>query len=327
MAKFFTSAVAGFALLAMSLLAASGRRVRLLPKFTAGEALRYQIETRTTTAGTTTAPIANPEGASKLRQAASLIVRLDVLDVQPSTDRAMGRVRLRATYEKSTAKSESDAYDLEAQALEDQYNRLEGRSLEFTIEPDGKLSDIKGIEDVLANPSTAGAARSWMSGLSSGAGFPKDGIVVGQKWTNEQPLEGTPLAGLIWRTEATYLRDELCRQAGAVSATDAPRKASEEICAVILTRFEILHRGSRDDETPDDYRHNGLRTKGTWTGAGESIDSISLSNGLLSSSTQTSSQEMDFEITSALSGSKLRYAGRVESESAITRLPPAPAQP
>jgi hypothetical protein len=44
---------------------------------------------------------------------------------------------------------------------------------------------------------------------------------------------------------------------------------------------------------------------------------------MLLRSTQTSTQKMDFEITSALSGSKVHYAGQVESQSEITLVPNA----
>src|ERR1700678_2462802 len=112
-----------------------------------------------------------------------------------------------------------------------------------------------------------------MSGLSPGALFPKEGIVVGQKWNNEQPLENTPLAGLIRRTESAYLRDETVPTPNAAGATPTapptndldPAKpnadASNTACAVIVTKFEILRRGSvHGDTTPPDYIHNGLRT-------------------------------------------------------------------
>jgi hypothetical protein len=161
-----------------------------------------------------------------------------------------------------------------------------------------------------------------MTGLSSGAGFPKGGIALGQKWSNEQPLLGTPLAGLIWRTDATYLRNEPCRAALHPQAA-ASLGTAQELCAVILTRFYILHRGSRDDLTPEDYRHNSLRTSGTWTGKGESLDSISLATGLVVSSTQTSTQDINLDITSTRSGSRMLYKGQVETQTEIRLLPSA----
>ena len=76
-----------------------------------------------------------------------------------------------------------------------------------------------------------------------------------------------------------------------------------DTCAVILTHYEITRRGSaRSDATPDDYRRNGLRTSGSWTGSGESLDSISLSAGLLVNSTQTGTQEMAYDIVSSACG-------------------------
>jgi hypothetical protein len=348
--KGFTLSAMIFAALALPLVGASGKRVRFAPRFKAGETLRYQIETRTTTTGKATEPIENPEGSSQLKQTANLVVRLDVLEVEQaaagntpagsmpaSAGRAAGataaaaaavRIHMRATYEKSSAKTESDAYDPTALSLEEQYNRLEGRSMEFTVEPDGKLTDIKGMDELLANPSAAGTARSWMSGIASSSGFPKEGITPGQKWSSEKPFEDVPLAGLIWRTESTYLRDEPCGAMGDSEAAAAPAPGSsrqQDMCSVILTRFEILRRGPKDEQTPEDYRKNGLRTSGTWTGAGQSLDSISLSTSLLVSSTQTSTQEMNLDILSPSAGSKIHYAGRVESESQVTLLPQAPA--
>jgi hypothetical protein len=339
-----------FAALALPLVRAPGKRVRFAPRFAAGQTLRYQIESRTTTTGKATEPIENPEGSSQLKQTTNLVVRLDVLEVEPvgsgtaaarstsaNTARAAGaatavaatadRIHMRATYEKSSAKTESDAYDPTALSLEEQYNRLEGRSMEFTVEPDGKLSDIKGMDELLANPSAAGTARSWMSGIASSSGFPKEGIIPGQKWSSEKPFEDVPLAGLIWRTESTYLRDEPCSglgDGGAAAAAGEGPSHTRDMCSVILTRFEILRRGPKDEQTPEDYRKNGLRTSGTWTGAGQSLDSISLATSLLVSSTQTSTQEMNLDILSPSAGSKIHYAGRVESESQITMLPQAP---
>lgn len=331
--------VAAVSLALFALAAASDRRIRLLPKFTPGEALRYQIHTRMTTSGATSTPIDNPEGASLLKQSADMIIRIEILDSQPAAPgAAMGRSHLRATYEKSDATLESDAYDPATAAVADQYARLRGRSIEFIMEPDGKLSSVAGLEDILSNPSTTQSVRSWMTGLSSGAGFPQDGIAIGQKWSNEQPLTGTPLDGLVWRTEATYLRNEPCRTAATTSAdigaaAAPPQSASvapladDESCAVILTRFEIVHHGSKDDSTPEDYRRNSLRTSGTWTGTGQSLDSISLTSGLLISSTQTSTQDINFEVTSVRSGSRMTYKGHVESQTEIRLLPQTPAPP
>ena len=319
-----------FAAISISLGAApAANRIHLTPKFVSGETLRYQIDTNTVTTGKATSPIADPEAASKFNQSANLIVRLEVLDVKPDPDGSAARVRLRATYEKSSATSESDSYDSGAAALQEQYDKLQGRSLQFTIEPDGKVTSVTGFDDVLTNPSAASSMQAWMDGLSSSAKFPKEGIEVGQKWTNDRPLENTPLAGLTFHTESTYLRDEPCPGPSVAVAPAANAAASSvapdavgSTCATILTKFEIFRHGSaHGDATPDSYLHNGLRTSGTWTGAGESLDSVSLSNGMVVRSTQTGKQDMDFSITSAASGSKMHYSGHVDSRSEIALLP------
>jgi hypothetical protein len=328
---------------------AGSQRIHLTPNFTMGESFRYHIESFTATTGTTTTPIANPEAASQLKQTADLEVRLDVVGVQPAANGTPGAARLRATYDKASAATETDAYDPAAAALDTQYNNLQGRSVEFTIEADGKISHIAGLDEAVSNPSAAAAVRAWINGFSPSANLPAEGIAIGQKWSAERPLENTPLANLLWRTSSSYLRDEACQlptpatasaqipavrgptlatAATATASSAAPEKSPGPGCAVILTSFDILRHGSANaDATPEDYRHNGLRTSGTWTGKGQSLDTISLQTGMLLRSTQSSTQKMDFEIVSALSGSKMHYAGQVETQSEITLIPNASAAP
>ena len=315
--------------------APAAERIHLAPRFVAGEVLRYQIETHTSTTGKATTPIVDPEAATKFSQTATLIVRLDVLDVKPDPDGSTARVRLRATYEKSDAILESDAYDPGAAALQEQYDKLQGRAFQFTIEQDGKVSDVSGIDDVLANPAASGAVQSWMEGVASTAKFPKEGIAIAQKWTNDRPLDNrrSPAShlGPSQRTSATSRA--LPRRHATTSerrhgraASPVPSDAAAAVCAVILTKFRIFRPGGDDsDATPDGYLHNGLRTAGTWAGSGESLDDISLANGMLVRSTQTGHQDMDFEIASAASGSKVHYSGHVDSQSEIVLLPNSPA--
>jgi hypothetical protein len=318
--------LATFAVLIMFAVSPSANpseRIHLIPKFTSGQTFRYQIETRTTTTSNTTTPIVNPEAASQLKQISDLQLRLDVLDAQSGPNGTLGAVRLRVTYEKTGATTESDAYDPAADAIENQYNRLQGRSMEFTIEPTGEVSKITGLDDVFSNPAAAATVHAWINGLSASAKLPREGIAIGQKWGNERPVENAPLAGLISRTESTYLRDEPCQSADKSASSGQPTPKDASLCAIVMARFEILRHGSTNpDATPDDYRHNGLRTSGTWTGNGESLDAISLQTGMITRSTQTSTQNMDFQIASALSGSKVHYVGHVESQSEITLLPP-----
>jgi hypothetical protein len=308
------------ALILILTFSAAADRVNLAPRVSAGETFRYRIESHTTTSGKTTTPIANPEGGSQSSQAVHLLVRLDALDVSPT-----GQVRVRATCEKSSAEAESDALDLQASTLADQYNRMEGHSFEFSIHPDGKFVEIRDPATSPAAPSTNQPVLSWLQGITSGSAFPAKGVAIGQKWKSDRPLEGALLYGLTWSAESTYLRNEPCGVSTAATASGNPPPANPSGCAVILTRFEILRRGSAHaDATPEEYRRNGLRTSGTWTGSGESLDSISLATGLVVSSTRTSTQIMDYEITSASAGTSIYHSGKVETQSEITLVPDQP---
>jgi hypothetical protein len=297
------------------LAATAAERAHLSPKFAPGQSFRYGIESRTTASGITTTPIANPEGGSKSAQALHLIIRLDVLDVLPS-----GSARLRATYERSSADTETDALDLKASKLADQFAGLEGHSFEFSLGPGGKL---EAIADSSASSSSQPGA-SWLESIFPDSTLPQNGVAIGQKWKSDIPVESAVLSGLAWRTDSTYLHNEPCSTAAPQRVPDTSA-ADQAGCASILTRFEIVRLGSTGvDATPEDYRRNGLRTSGTWTGSGERLEAISLTNGLLISSTQTSTQNMDYRVTSSGTGSSLHQVGKSQTQTEITLLPNQP---
>lgn len=314
---------------------AGGQPLHLIAKFTPGDEFQYRINLMTSSTGKTTTPIANPEGGSKFRQTVSLLVRVDVLPSSVSSQsnpRAestgqrrsivkseMTPVRLRVTYESSHAVSESDAPIASGSSPDKQYDRLKGHSFEFTIAPGGELTDFRGLEGIFLNASGAGPVLSWVKGLSTASEFPRQGIVIGQKWSSDIPLKGLPLSGLAWRETSTYVRNEPCDFSGTTATLRNPPTAHRSECAVILTRFEIHRHGPGSSETtPPSYLRNGLRTSGTWTGSGDSLDLISLTTGLLITSTRTSTQQMDYEITSASTGSQIHRVGKVRVQSEIT---------
>lgn len=314
----------------LALTAIADQRVHLTPNLISGEVLRYQIDSRTTTTGAVTTPLANPEGGSRSDQAIHLVVKLDVLGASAASASAPGGIDLRATFQKSSASSEGDALDPSTPSLADRYARMEGRSIEFTLTPDGQLTGFTGLKEIFPDTSAAQPIISWLSALSPDAGMPQNGVRIGEKWKSEHPLEGQPLSDLLWRTESTYLRNEPCDSAaGAPSRSNRPASSASD-CAVILTHFDISRQGSaHSDATPEDYRRNGLRTSGTWLGSGEALESVSLATGLLISSTQTSKQDADYEVVSVATGSRIHEQGHVESQSEITLVtaPQTPVKP
>lgn len=299
--------------------------IRPVPRFVPGTTLRYSIETRTSSTQNTATPVVNSQGASKYKQLTSLLVRLEVLPAGPAPHDA-SEIRLRATFEQAHADSDTDAYAPEAITLDDAIEKLEGQSFEFALDSSRNLTEVTGLDKIASNRDVASRVLSWMHVLSSPIDLPVDGIEVGRKWTAERPLTNVPLTGVLWRNESSYLRDEVC---GASSpAKNRPAHAADAgNCAILLTHFEILRHGSEhSDATPQEYVRNGLRTSGKWTGSGESLDSIALASGFLVSSTQTATQDMDYQIASASSGSRIHHVGQMKTQTEITLLPAATAR-
>ncbi len=304
---------------ALVLTASASSGIRLTPKYVPGQAFRYRVESRTATAGTITTPILNPEGATVSQVSVHLEIRLDVLD-RPSGGNP-ATARLRATYEKSSADSQSDAFDPARPSPSMEYAKLEGRSFEFALDSSGHIDTIQGIEESFPDRAIRQAALSWLGEVFWGGTFPASGVTIGRKWKSERPVEAAPFSDLIWRRESSYLRDEPCHAESEVAVAPNRTAPPQEGCAVILTRFTILRRGSAHAEaTAPDYLRYGLRVSGSWTGSGESLDSVSLSTGWLVRSIETSDQQMDYEITSAATGSEIRNRSHVQSQLEITLL-------
>lgn len=307
-------AVVAFAVCVVTALGiAKDTHVSLVPKFSAGQTLIYQIETQTTAVGKTVTPIMNAEGATEATLKISMRERLQVLDVNAQSD----SVRFRLTWDDSRASSASDAVDPTATDPAEPFNKLQGQSMEFTLSSNGALSGFKGLEDILPGGVPPPEALAWISSLTAARDFPRGGVAVGERWRADRPIDGAPLAGLFWQTQSTYDHNEPCAMPAGKVPTGA--KLPEQQCAIVLSQMSIARHGSEHGEqTPPDYLHNGLRTAGAWTGTGEEMGSIAIETGLLMSATETSSQNMDYSITSAASGSSVHYTSKVQSQTGIT---------
>lgn len=297
---------------AVEICLANDAPVTLAPKFTPGETLVYQIEMEISTTGKTVAPITNAEGPTEATLKIGMRERLDVLsvDAQPQGD----SVRFKLTWDDSRADSISDAFDPTATDPAEPFNKLQGQSVEFALSPNGALTDFKGLEQVLPGGMPPPESVAWIASLAAAHEFPTGGIASGRHWHAERPIAGAPLANLFWDTQSTYDRNESCPHLAPEPHTQPDRQ-----CAIILSRMSIARHGSaHGDDTPPDYLHNGLRTAGTWTGTGEEMGSIALDTGLLMNATETSSQNIDYTIASAGSGSSVHYTAKVQTQTGIT---------
>jgi hypothetical protein len=294
-------------------------KVSLSPRFVAGQTFRYEMELETTTDTRRSGLAADPQGPSSLVMDWNATVRIEVL---PADAGATGAIRLRTTYEKSTASVHSDTFDPAATETSEQYHKLEGKVVEFVLGADGKVKSVSGIEGIVDSEKAAQSAREWIAHLSAVAGAPSGGVSVGQTWSSEQPADSLPIAGMIWRTDSEYLGNESCHPpnpdlpAATGAADSAPNSPAPADCAVILAKLSLVRSKTARDPTPPDLRQNGVQSAGKWSGSAQSLLYVSLASGFVVSATQTGTEEMDVTLTSSHDTS-LRYAGTISSRSHV----------
>ena len=277
------------------------------------------MEFETTTDTKRSGLASDPQGPTSLVVDWNATVRLEVLPVEAG---APGEIRLRTMYEKSTASVRSDTFDPAAAETQDQYHKLEGKVVEFALDADGKVRSVSGLEGIVDSEKAAQSAREWIAQLSASAVAPPGGVSIGQTWSSEQPANTLPIAGLVWRTDSQYLRNEPCHPAnpdlpatpdGADSAANSHAGSD---CAVILANLNLVRSKASRDPTPPEFHKNGVQSAGKWNGSGQSLLYVSLATGLVVSVTQSGTQEMDVLLTSNHNTS-MRYAGTISSRSQV----------
>jgi len=281
------------------------------------------MEFETTTETSRSGLASDPQGPTSLVLDWNATVRIEVLPADAGTP---GGIRLRTTYEKSAATVRSDTFDPEAAETSEQYRKLEGKVIEFTLDAAGKVKTVTGIEGILDSQKAAQSARDWVAQLSGSAGAPAGGVSVGQMWSSEQPANSLPIAGLVWRTDSEYLRNESCHppnpdlpaapDAASAAANSPANSQAPPDCAVILAKLNLVRSKAGRDPTPPDLRKNGVQSAGKWNGSAQSLLYVSLSTGMVVSVTQSGTEQMDVTLTSNHNTS-MHYAGTISSRSQV----------
>ncbi|HVA95972.1 MAG TPA: hypothetical protein VNI36_13835 [Candidatus Dormibacteraeota bacterium] len=302
--------------------AAPSGRVSLAPRFSPGQVFRYAMEFQTTTATSKSGLATDPQGPSTLVVTWDATIRVEVLPGNPT---APGDIRLRTTYEKSTASIHADTFDPAAEATRKRYQKLQGKVVEFTLDAAGNVKAVSGLEGIVNGEKGLQEAREWIAQLDASSGAPPGGVTVGQAWSSEQPAASLPLAGMVWRTDTKYLRNEPCYPAnpglprGAFPAEGAAKAGakSPETCAVLLTHLNLIPpKQPLRDQSPEAYRKNGVHTAGVWGGSAQSLKYISLATGAVVSVSQTGTEQMDVTFTTTQNTS-MHYAGTIDSRSQV----------
>jgi hypothetical protein len=297
--------IAGLFLFAVATLAASDKRINLLPKLQPGQTITYLIRFQTDKTVKTESKVVAPMAPNAAQIDAHGLLRVEILDVQQASGKTAIHARGRFLTLDSGVwlkKPGDKKPDWDKQRVDPS-----GKSIEFTISSDGSVNEVKGLDTLFSEQQQAW--QQWVARFALAWTLPADGMKFGEKWKSEQAEQaGAPIAGLHWVRESSYVRDEPCQASqlsilGDISASSGP----PDICAVLLATATLKQKSSSRDATPEGFKLHELRTMGTAKGAGEIITYISLKSGLVVRATEETSQFMDVVVAKADGSNRVHY--------------------
>ena len=315
-ARDYVSVYGSIALLAACVCGAKGRteRVNLFPRLQAGQTLAYQISYHSDKHVKTESPVivAAPDDSGKVD--VNALLRLEVLGVQSRGDR--GVVHVRTKFEVLRSDSHFKVPNIEPPAPQVQKQDSNGKFIEFTILPDGRLDQVTGLDALF--PEQQQTWQEWASRFLLAAGFRTTGVRIAQKWNSEEAeTSPSPIAGLRWMRESTYVRDEPCRAVQlTVQGSVAPSDGEPGRCAVILTTA-VLKQDFNKNATPQDFKLHELRTAGTAHGTNHIITYISLKTGIPIRATEEATQQMNVTVAKADGSNRVHYDVSAKSHSEV----------
>ncbi len=307
--------IAGLLILATATLCAGDRRINLLPRLRPGQTITYLIRFQSDKTVKTESNVVAPMAPNAAQIDAHGLLRVEILDVQPSGSQAAIHARGRFLTLDSGVwlKRPGDKKpDWDKQRVDPH-----GKGIDFTISPDGSVNEVKGLDTLF--PEQQQAWQQWVARFALAWTLPADGMKFGEKWKSEQAEQaGAPIAGLHWARESSYVRDEPCQASqlsimGDVSVSSGP----PDTCAVLLTTATLKQKSSSKDATPEDFKLHELRTMGTAKGAAEIITYISLKSGLVVRATEETSQFMDVVVAKADASNRVHYNVDAKSHSEV----------
>ena len=322
-AKYYVSACGSIVLLTACVCAAKDRlaRVNLFPRLQAGQTLAYQISYHSDKHVKTQSRVivAAPDDSAKTD--VNAVLHLEVLSVQAQGNRSV--IQARTKFAVLASDSHFKVPNIEPPAGQLQRQDPDGKFIEFTILPDGRLDHVNGLDALL--PEQQQAWQEWAARFLLPAGFRTPGVRVTQKWSSKEAEKSpSPIAGLRWMRESTYVRDEPCRAAQlTVQGNIAPSDAEPETCAVILTTA-VLKQDSNKNATPEDFKLHELRTAGTAHGTNRIITYVSVKTGLLVRATEEATQQMNVTVAKADGSNRVRYDVNAKSRSEVLLVSESP---
>jgi hypothetical protein len=308
----------------MAICAAKERpeRVNLFPRVQAGQVVAYQVSYHSEKNVKTESAVvfATPDNSAKID--VNALLRLEILGVQAQGGRAV--IRARTRFEVLNSDSHFNVPQVEPPAGQVQRQDPDTKFIKFTILPDGSIEQVTGLDAFL--PEQQQAWHEWASRFLLAATFRGPGVRVAQKWNSEESEQSpSPIAGLRWERESTYVRDEPCRTMHlTVQDSLAPSDAEPETCAVILTNAALKQNSKAKNTTPEDFKLHELRTNGTARGANRIITYISLKTGLLVRASEEATQQMNVTVAKADGSNRVHYDVKAESRSEVVMVSETP---
>jgi len=288
----------------------------------AGQTFAYQISYHSDKQIQTKSNVIVATPADSAKVDLSALLHLDVLSVQAQGD---NRAVIRARTKFEILKPDSRAKAPWIEAPDKQLQKQD--FVEFTIRADGRLDRVTGL-DVLP-PEQQQAWQEWASRFLLAAEFHAPAGRIAQKWSSvEKENSPSPIAGLRWIRESTYVRDEPCRAVQlTMQGSVSPADAEPETCAVILTNASLNQDSNSKNATPEDFKVHALRTAGTARGANRIITYVSLKTGLVVRATEEASQQMNVTVAKADGSNRIHYDVNARSHSEVVLVVQAAPEP
>ncbi len=297
--------IAGLLLLAAATVCAGDRRVHLIPKLQPGQTITYLIRFQSDKTVKTESKVVAPMVPNAAQIDAHGLLRIEILDVQQTATRPVIHARgqfltLDTGVWIKGPREKKPNWDKQRVDPEE-------KSIEFTISPDGSVDKVKGVDSLF--PEQQQAWQQWVARFALAWTLPPNGMRSGEKWKSEQAEESsTPIAGLQWARDSTYVRDEPCQASQLSLMGDvSPSSGPSDTCAVLLTTAKLKQNSSSKDATPEDFKLHELRTMGTAKGTNEIITYVSLKSGLVVRATEEATQFMDVVVVKSDGSNRVHF--------------------
>ena len=297
----------------------------LFPKLQPGQTLTYLIRFRSDKNVKTESNFVTPLAPTDSKVDTRELLRIQILDLHQVSGRLA--IHARSEFLGNDTGSVTSKNTSQKQAPSQQLLKPEGKPVEFTISPNGVAEKITGLDAI--SPDQQQVWQEWLARFAMPWALPSPTAKIGDKWKSDQPEPAaSPIAGLSWTRDSTFVRDEPCAPA-QLSATGevTPPNGSADNCAVLLTAAKLVQKSSPKDATPEDFKLHQLKTMGTAKGSNEIITYISLSTGLVVRATEDASQQMNVVVAKADGSNGVRYNVDAKSKLEVLLLTQPPQVP